>query len=103
VRIGTDLPWLTVVLLFYSETDRVHEKLCLHSHGRTFLGNGYRPTAAHCTSPYARNEIRKLTQMQCDATETTACSECSSRNHKCQFTKETNRRMSSIKYAARLE
>lgn len=38
---------------------------------------------------------------QCDATETTACSECSSRNHKCQFTKETNRRMSSIKYVAR--
>jgi hypothetical protein len=34
---------------------------------------------------------------QCDATETSPCSECSSRNHKCQFTKETNRRMSSIK------
>ena len=34
---------------------------------------------------------------QCDATDTTSCSECSSRNVKCQFTKETNRRMSSIK------
>lgn len=35
--------------------------------------------------------------LQCDATETSSCSECSSRNVKCQFTKETNRRMSSIK------
>jgi hypothetical protein len=36
-------------------------------------------------------------QSQCDATETSSCSECSSRSVKCQFTKETNRRMSSIK------
>ena len=38
-----------------------------------------------------------LTCHQCDATGTTSCSECASRNVRCQFTKETNRRMSSIK------
>jgi hypothetical protein len=35
--------------------------------------------------------------VQCDATDTMSCSECASRGVKCQFTKETNRRMSSIK------
>jgi hypothetical protein len=35
---------------------------------------------------------------QCDATETSSCTECSSRNVRCQFTKDTNRRMSSIKF-----
>jgi hypothetical protein len=39
-----------------------------------------------------------LTCGQCDATETASCNECKSRGVKCQFTKETNRRMSSIKY-----
>lgn len=39
----------------------------------------------------------ELIESQCDATETSSCSECSSRSVKCQFTKETNRRMSSIK------
>jgi hypothetical protein len=34
---------------------------------------------------------------KCDATETSSCTECSSRNVRCQFTKDTNRRMSSIK------
>lgn len=34
---------------------------------------------------------------QCDATDTSSCTECSSRNVRCQFTKDTNRRMSSIK------
>ncbi|KAH3916714.1 hypothetical protein HBI56_049300 [Parastagonospora nodorum] len=42
-------------------------------------------------------------KVKCDATETSACSECSSRNHKCQFTKETNRRMSSIKQVQDLQ
>jgi hypothetical protein len=41
--------------------------------------------------------VPALIRLQCDATETSPCSECSSRSHKCQFTKETNRRMSSIK------
>lgn len=36
---------------------------------------------------------------KCDATDANSCSECTSRNVKCQFTKETNRRMSSIKCA----
>lgn len=39
----------------------------------------------------------KLNISQCDATDASSCSECSSRNVRCQFTKETNRRMSSIK------
>ncbi|KAL1800097.1 hypothetical protein ACET3X_000439 [Alternaria dauci] len=42
-------------------------------------------------------------KVKCDATETSACSECSSRNHRCQFTKETNRRMSSIKQVQDLQ
>lgn len=41
--------------------------------------------------------------MKCDATDTSSCSECSSRGVKCQFTKETNRRMSSIKQVQDLE
>jgi hypothetical protein len=36
-------------------------------------------------------------RVKCDATETRSCSECSSRFVKCQFTKGTNRQMSSIK------
>jgi hypothetical protein len=35
---------------------------------------------------------------KCDATDTSSCTECSSRNVRCQFTKDTNRRMSSIKF-----
>ncbi|KAH6621437.1 fungal-specific transcription factor domain-containing protein [Chaetomium sp. MPI-SDFR-AT-0129] len=42
-------------------------------------------------------------KVKCDATDTTSCSECSSRGNKCQFTKETNRRMSSIKQVQDLE
>lgn len=37
--------------------------------------------------------------LQCDATDSSSCTECSSRNVKCQFTKETNRRMSNIRSA----
>jgi hypothetical protein len=48
-----------------------------------------------CTGPIAN--ISTFT-FQCDATEASSCSECLSRNVKCQFTKETNRRMSSMKY-----
>ncbi len=42
-------------------------------------------------------------KVKCDATEIASCSECSSRGQKCQFTKETNRRMSSIKQVQDLE
>ncbi|KAF1835139.1 hypothetical protein BDW02DRAFT_496544 [Decorospora gaudefroyi] len=42
-------------------------------------------------------------KVKCDATDMSACSECSSRNHRCQFTKETNRRMSSIKQVQDLQ
>ena len=34
---------------------------------------------------------------QCDATDTTSCTECTSRSVRCQFTKDTNRRMTSMK------
>lgn len=36
--------------------------------------------------------------MKCDASESTSCTECINRKVRCQFTKETNRRMSSIKF-----
>jgi ribosomal protein L37AE/L43A len=42
-------------------------------------------------------------KVKCDATDLSSCSECSSRGVKCQFTKETNRRMSSIKQVQDLE
>ncbi|EGP90579.1 uncharacterized protein MYCGRDRAFT_36968 [Zymoseptoria tritici IPO323] len=42
-------------------------------------------------------------KVKCDATDANSCSECSSRGVKCQFTKETNRRMSSIKQVQDLE
>ncbi|KAF2719718.1 hypothetical protein K431DRAFT_228144 [Polychaeton citri CBS 116435] len=42
-------------------------------------------------------------KVKCDATDTSSCSECSSRGVRCQFTKETNRRMSSIKQVQDLE
>ncbi|EMC92334.1 hypothetical protein BAUCODRAFT_78329 [Baudoinia panamericana UAMH 10762] len=42
-------------------------------------------------------------KVKCDASDTSSCSECSSRGVKCQFTKETNRRMSSIKQVQDLE
>ena len=46
-------------------------------------------------SPYALLCMAAgLIDVQCDATDSTSCTECSSRNVKCQFTKETNRRMS---------
>ena len=37
-------------------------------------------------------------RFQCDASESTSCTECTNRKVRCQFTKETNRRMSSIKF-----
>ncbi|KAL8906436.1 MAG: hypothetical protein Q9207_002025 [Kuettlingeria erythrocarpa] len=40
---------------------------------------------------------------KCDATDNTSCSECTSRNTKCQFTKDSNKRMSSIKQVQDLE
>lgn len=42
-------------------------------------------------------------KVKCDATDLSSCSECTSRGVKCQFTKETNRRMSSIKQVQDLE
>ncbi|KAL9127511.1 MAG: hypothetical protein Q9217_003621 [Psora testacea] len=38
-----------------------------------------------------------LIECQCDATDSSSCTECKSRSVACQFTKETNRRMTSMK------
>ncbi|KAI1955855.1 hypothetical protein LOZ59_004425 [Ophidiomyces ophidiicola] len=42
-------------------------------------------------------------KVKCDASESASCTECSNRNVRCLFTKETNRRMSSIKQVQDLE
>ncbi|EPS25503.1 hypothetical protein PDE_00436 [Penicillium oxalicum 114-2] len=42
-------------------------------------------------------------KVKCDATETSHCTECINRKVRCLFTKETNRRMSSIKQVQDLE
>ncbi|KAJ5901562.1 hypothetical protein N7495_002090 [Penicillium taxi] len=42
-------------------------------------------------------------KVKCDASESASCTECSNRKVRCQFTKETNRRMSSIKQVQDLE
>ncbi|CAK96210.1 uncharacterized protein An01g13410 [Aspergillus niger] len=39
-------------------------------------------------------------KVKCDASESSSCTECTNRKVRCQFTKETNRRMSSIKFAS---
>ncbi|KAF9249823.1 transcriptional regulator family: Fungal Specific TF [Penicillium roqueforti] len=42
-------------------------------------------------------------KVKCDASESSSCTECNNRRVRCQFTKETNRRMSSIKQVQDLE
>lgn len=42
-------------------------------------------------------------KVKCDASESSSCTECNNRKVRCQFTKETNRRMSSIKQVQDLE
>ncbi|PGH12031.1 hypothetical protein AJ79_04540 [Helicocarpus griseus UAMH5409] len=42
-------------------------------------------------------------KVKCDASDSSSCTECSNRNVRCLFTKETNRRMSSIKQVQDLE
>ncbi|KAK7208009.1 fungal-specific transcription factor domain-containing protein [Myxozyma melibiosi] len=42
-------------------------------------------------------------KVKCDASESSACSECTSRKLKCQFTKDSSRRMSSLKQVQDLE
>lgn len=37
-------------------------------------------------------------KVKCDATDTSSCTECTSRSVRCQFTKDTNRRMTSLKH-----
>lgn len=37
-------------------------------------------------------------KVKCDASESSSCTECTNRKVRCQFTKETNKRMSSIKF-----
>ncbi|KAJ5925913.1 hypothetical protein N7454_007423 [Penicillium verhagenii] len=42
-------------------------------------------------------------KVKCDASDSSSCTECNNRRVRCQFTKETNRRMSSIKQVQDLE
>ncbi|KAJ5819148.1 hypothetical protein N7474_004739 [Penicillium riverlandense] len=42
-------------------------------------------------------------KVKCDASESASCTECTNRKVRCQFTKKTNRRMSSIKQVQDLE
>ncbi|KAJ5226385.1 hypothetical protein N7468_007610 [Penicillium chermesinum] len=42
-------------------------------------------------------------KVKCDASESSSCTECNNRRVRCQFTKETNRRMSSIKQVQDME
>lgn len=45
------------------------------------------------------NRLRHADRLiQCDATESSSCTECTSRSVRCQFTKDTNRRMTSMKF-----
>ncbi|KAL8817316.1 MAG: hypothetical protein Q9223_003824 [Gallowayella weberi] len=62
-------------------------------------------TKARIQTTKKRSQLRCLpgAQDECDATDNTSCSECTSRNVKCQFTKDSNKRMSSIKQVQDLE
>lgn len=42
-------------------------------------------------------------KVKCDASESSSCTECTNRKVRCQFTKDTNRRMTSIKQVQELE